>query len=107
MIKNFSGVQIGDTCTDYGDQKFEVYDKGSLIDLMNKYRNRLSMGINDYLSFGMTVNDPCVIVKTDPSFDGDCILYRYGTDGAYVEEPEVLLIPVKDEYDNYHPNDHI
>lgn len=83
-IKPFSQVQIGDTCIDYNQDKYTIEDKGTLLEMMNMYRKKVPMGIDDYTEMGIKPNDPCIVIKTEPFPGGDMILYAYGPEGAYV-----------------------
>jgi hypothetical protein len=110
LIKPFEAVQIGDTAIDYALNKSEVYDKGTMIEMLNKYFNRLPSNLSEYVADGFTFNTQCIVIKEHhaPTLFGDLLMHMYGTNGAYVEEPTVTLVPVlEDEYDNFHPIDNI
>lgn len=81
--KSFKDVKPGDWATDYGDEEFEVIDKGTSAAMLKKYYHQLDIGQEELETCGVHPRTNCIICRDNDRI-GLVLIYVYGGEGALV-----------------------
>lgn len=93
MIKPYDQVKPGDIATDYNNSKYPVVETGPIKEMILKYPNQpLAVYDLDHCEIEHDA-EAIVVEETEHCLEGYThIIYTYGYEGAWVEQPEEILV---------------